>query len=199
MIIFIIYLDIFHLKWYPLFEVVIVMFGLRLKELREKKGYSQAQLARILGVKQSTVGMWESGKNKPQNPSLEALANMFNVSTDYLLGRDTINNQKTSESAISIPVLGKIPAGIPIEAIEDIIDYEEIPSDWANGGKEYFSLQVKGNSMSPRYEDGDILILRKQDTCENGQDCAVMVNGNDATFKRVKDGSQKKTAPFGAA
>lgn len=84
-----------------------------------------------------------------------------------------------------IPVLGSIPAGIPIELIQDIIDYEDISEDMLRGGKEYFALKVKGNSMWPKYLDGDTIIVLKQDNCESGEDCIVMVNGNDGTFKRV--------------
>lgn len=166
------------------------MFSVRLKELREKAGYSQAQLAMKLGVRQSTVGMWENGANRPQNARLETLASIFGVSTDYLLGR---SNDKggddaphVSPGAVRVPVYGTIPAGVPMEAIEDIIDYEEIPQEWTRGGREFFGLRIKGDSMYPRYEDGDVIIFKRQDTCENGQDCAVMVNGDDATFKRVK-------------
>ncbi len=84
-----------------------------------------------------------------------------------------------------IPVLGSIPAGIPIELIEDILDYEEISEEMLKGGKEYFALKVKGSSMWPKYLDGDTIIVLKQDDCESGQDAIVMVNGNDGTFKRV--------------
>ncbi len=75
--------------------------------------------------------------------------------------------------------------GIPIEAIEDIIDYEEIPQNWLTGDKEYFALKIKGNSMYPFYNDGDIVIFQKVSDCESGSHCAVMVNGNDAVFKKV--------------
>lgn len=84
-----------------------------------------------------------------------------------------------------IPVLGSIPAGIPIEMIEDIIDYEDISEDMLKGGKEYFALKIKGDSMFPEYLDGDTIIVLKQNNCESGQDCVVAVNGDDATFKRV--------------
>ena len=161
------------------------MFRIRLKELREKAGYSQAQLAIKLGVRQSTVGMWENGTNKPKNMMLEKLANMFGVSTDYLLGR-TVSEIPSSPDAIRIPVLGTIPAGVPLEAIEDVLDYEEIPAAMARGGKEFFALQIHGDSMEPVYLDGDVVILSKSDTCESGQDCAVRINGDEATFKRVR-------------
>lgn len=93
-------------------------------------------------------------------------------------------NMKSSNSAVVL-VYGTIPAGIPMEMIEDIIDTEEIDAKMLKGGKEYFGLKIKGNSMYPEYLDGDIIILEKVDNCESGQDCVVMVNGNDGTFKRV--------------
>ena len=83
--------------------------------------------------------------------------------------------------------------GVPMECIEDIIDTEEIPADMLKGGKQYFGLKVKGNSMFPEYLDGDNLIILKQDDCESGDDCIVMVNGNDGTFKRVIKDEQKQT------
>ena len=84
-----------------------------------------------------------------------------------------------------LPVLGRIPAGIPIEMIEDVIDYEDISEDMLKGGKEYFALKIKGDSMNPDYLENDIIIVLKQSDCESGQDCVVAVNGDDATFKRV--------------
>lgn len=92
---------------------------------------------------------------------------------------------KATEKGAVVFVYGTIPAGTPIECIENIIDTEEISVDMLKGGKEYFGLRVKGNSMEPEYLDGDTLILLKQDDCENGDDCVVMVNGQDGTFKRV--------------
>ena len=84
-----------------------------------------------------------------------------------------------------IKVFGTVPAGIPIEAIEDVVDWEDIPNDWISGGQEYFGLKVKGDSMYPKYLDGDTIIVRKQSDCESGQDCVVYVNGYDATLKKV--------------
>lgn len=87
--------------------------------------------------------------------------------------------------SLKIPVVGTIPAGIPIEAIEDIIDYEELPSEMKKQG-EFFGLKVRGDSMSPNIKDKDVLIVRKQEDAESGDICVVMVNGNDATVKRIK-------------
>lgn len=89
---------------------------------------------------------------------------------------------------VRIPVLGRIPAGMPFEAIEEqyTIDYEEIPRDWLKGGKQYFALKLDGDSMEPDYRDKDTVIFLKTSECESGQDCCVKINGFDATFKRIK-------------
>lgn len=95
------------------------------------------------------------------------------------------SEEKSKNKYKRIPVLGSIPAGIPVELIQDIIDYEDISEEMLKGGKEYFALKVKGSSMWPKYLDGDTIIVLKQNDCESGQDAIVMVNGNDGTFKRV--------------
>ena len=111
------------------------------------------------------------------NIKIEDLLNMLNNDQGF-----NINNDNNSAIVF---VYGTIPAGIPMECIEDIMDTEEISADMLRGGKQYFGLRVKGNSMEPEYLDGDTLILEKVDDCESGDDCVVMVNGNDGTFKRV--------------
>ena len=107
---------------------------------------------------------------------------------EYLFPIPAKNNHlpysQVSQSVI-VPVYGVIPAGIPMEAIEDIIDYEEIPAEMAAGGKEFFALRLRGNSMSPDYEEGDTVIYQIADDCESGDECAVIVNGEEATFKKV--------------
>lgn len=154
---------------------------MKIKDLRKQKGVSQQKLADSVGVSRSTVAMWEKG-TEPSNDMLSILADYFCVTVDYLLDRKPTGTR--------IPVLGRIPAGIPIEAIEDILDWEEIPKEWVTGDKLYFALKVRGDSMSPEYLDGDIIILRKASDCDSGKDCAVMVDGNDATFKRVRKKGQ---------
>ena len=152
------------------------------KQLRLNKNLTQIELSEQLNVAQATISKWEKGKSIPDTMMLKTLAEFFNVSIEYLLG-GKFNKFNTKENRI--PVLGKIPAGIPIEMIEDVLDYEEINPDMLRGGKEYFALKVKGDSMSPKFLEGDILIVRKQDDCENGDFAIVAVNGYDATFKKV--------------
>ena len=152
-----------------------------LKKARRAKGLTQVEVAKIIGLSQSAYSDWERGTTKIDNISLTRLSELFEASTDYLLGKE----DSPVQGAIKIPVLGSIPAGIPVEAVEDILDWEEIPASWATGGREYFGLKVKGDSMYPKYLEGDTVILRKQDSCDSGDDCVVMVNGYDATLKQV--------------
>ena len=125
---------------------------------------------------------------KGMNTSIEKILKALDEQQEFVVNQDLSSAHKdnniTSNSAV-VFVYGTIPAGIPMECIEDIIDTEEIPSDMLKGGKQYFGLKVKGNSMEPEYLDGDTLILEKADDCESGDDCVIMVNGNDGTFKRV--------------
>lgn len=166
-------------------QEVIKLFRLKLKELRENKGISQKELSEKLNVAQSTVGMWESGKREPNFETAVLIAKYFSVSTDELLGYRNFELPIMQQNVIKIPVLGRIPAGVPIEAIEDIIDYVEISSKLVTGDKKFFALKLKGNSMSPKYIDGDIVIFEKNEDCESGSDCAIAINGDDVTFKRI--------------
>lgn len=162
----------------------------RFKELRLHAGYrSQADLAKVLFVNQTAVSQWERGATTPSPQLLIKLANLYGVTTDYLLGKDP--SAPASTGGKWIPVLGDVAAGIPIEAVEDIVDYEEIDSALAATG-DFFGLRVKGSSMEPRIREGDVVIVRKQDDADTGDTVVVMVNGDSATVKRIKkepDGS----------
>ena len=157
------------------------MFQVNLKKLREGKGLSQAKFAKEIGVSQSTVGMWESGKNKPEFSALLKIADYFNVTTDILTGIET----ETQKRSTRVPVLGTVQAGIPIDAIEEIIDYEELKPEMMAHGEEHFALQVKGSSMEPRMREGDVVIVRKQPDVNHDDTAIVLVNGGEATIKRV--------------
>lgn len=85
----------------------------------------------------------------------------------------------------NIPVFGAIACGEPIEAFNEVLDHTTIPASWLKGGQEYFCLTAAGDSMEPLISEGDIAVIRKQPDCENGQICAVFVNGYDATLKKV--------------
>jgi repressor LexA len=157
------------------------MFGEALKRLRDRDGITQAMLANKFGISQSTVGMWESGRNLPEYRTLMKLAEYFSVPIGDLTGEPS----KKKFISTRIPVLGSVPAGIPIEAIEDIIDYEEITQSLSETG-EFFGLRVKGTSMEPKISERDVVIVRRQDSAETGDIVVAMINGNEATLKRLK-------------
>lgn len=164
----------------------------RLSELRKQKGLKQGDLAASLGVAQSTLSGWENGKFEIDDKNKIKLADFFGVSVDYLLGREVSANSPWNENGIDmaprkkgikIPVLGRVVAGIPVEAVQDVIDYEEIDEEMAKTG-EFFALQIQGDSMEPRIKSGDVVIVRKQDIVDSGDIAIVMVNGDDATCKK---------------
>ncbi len=162
----------------------------KFKELRKAKNLTQVEFAAKMNVDQSTVSKWEQDKAIPDIQTLYQLASFFNVSVDYLMGREPDKNVRgvqLNRSVVKVPVFGTIPAGVPIDMIEDayIEDEEEIPADWLRSGNEYFALRVSGESMMPKFEDKDILILKKTDDCENGAFCAVSINHTECTFKKV--------------
>ena len=165
---------------------------------RKKLGLTQTELGSRLGVQKNAVSKWETGRvdDIPMG-KIKRLSEIFGVSISYLV--DDEDNSTASSSMIlsrrvvRIPVLGRIPAGIPIEAIEDVIDFEEIPAAKTSGGRIYFALQVEGDSMFPRFLPGDIVIVRKTEICESGDVCVVYVNGSDATLKEVRLDPEKRT------
>ncbi|MBQ8206396.1 MAG: helix-turn-helix domain-containing protein [Bacilli bacterium] len=155
-----------------------------LYDLRRKHNLTQEDVAKILGIYRSYYTTFET--KDIISISMEVinkLAKFYNVSIDYILSNGKTNNQESS--VCKIAVLGSIPAGITIDSIEDIVDYEEIPSTMACTG-EYFGLKVKGNSMNPIIADGDVVIIKKQEDAESGSICAVLVNGYEATLKQIR-------------
>ena len=157
----------------------------------KSKQISQKEFSDVLGVSSQTITDWKKGKSHSYYQKLPLIADALDIDLNWLIdGTGEKPSQKKealdpSLSSCLIPVLGTIPAGIPLEAIEDIQDWEEIPASWGSGDRHYFGLRVKGDSMYPRYLDGDTVILRKETTCESGDDCAVLVNGEEATIKQI--------------
>lgn len=161
----------------------------RLKRARTERCISQKKLSEQLFVSQQTVAKWETDKATPNPETITKIAKILNTSLDFLLGLEPSNAEPFSYNTsrvLKIPIYGYIPAGVPMEAIEDILDYEEAPEEWAVGGREFFGLKIKGDSMEPEYRNGDVIIFLRQSDCENNEDCAIAINGEDWTFKRVE-------------
>lgn len=164
--------------------------GERIKELRERLGMSQVDFATKINVSKQSLYKYENNiiTNIPSD-KIEAAAKVGNVSPAYLMGwNDNLtpmdNEMKETKKGVTIKVLGRVAAGIPIEAIEDIIDTEEISEALASTG-EFFGLLIDGDSMEPDIHKGDTVIVRQQNDAESGEIVIAMVNGCDATCKRL--------------
>lgn len=157
---------------------------MRLREIRESRGYSQKAFADKLGISPSTYNQYEMGKREPDLDTVAQIALLLNVSVDEILGRKIQTVPESQTGGVWIPVLGKVAAGVPITAVEEVIDYEEISAEMAASG-EFMALSVKGDSMEPRIKNGDVVIVKLQPDVDSGQVAVVMVNGDEATVKKV--------------
>lgn len=164
--------------------------GQRIETRRTALGLTLDDVALRVGVAKSTIQRYEKGRiEKLKMPVIDAIAAALDADPAWICGKaETVGHYRQSAAlqVVRVPVLGLVPAGIPIEAIEDIVDWEEIPAAMCSGERQYFGLRVKGDSMYPEYLDGDTIIVRKSPAFESGDVCVVYVNGFDATLKRVK-------------
>ena len=140
----------------------------------------QKDFAALIGVQPNTLSQWVNGKRQPDEESWIKLSRALRVSIDDLLGADT-----PARKGVKIPVYGNVAAGIPIEAITDIEDYEEITEDMANLG-EYAALRIHGDSMEPRMCEGDVVIIKIQSDVDSGDTAIVFVENQNATCKKIK-------------
>ena len=149
------------------------------------------ELANVSGVSKASISQYLNGSHAPSNISSGKMAKVLDVNPVWLMGFDVpmkekfISNNKSEKNGVTINVLGRVAAGIPIDCIEEIIDTEEITQDMASTG-EFFGLQIHGDSMEPRMKDGDVVIVRQQDDAETDNIVIAVVNGNEATCKRLK-------------
>lgn len=157
--------------------------GKRIEFYRTKMGLNQKELAERLHLAKSTMSQYESDSRNPSDEIKLALCELFNITLDDLMGRKIKPEPK---NGFAVPVLGRVAAGIPIDAIQEVDGWEELPQAMAGRG-EYFALKVKGDSMSPTIANGAIVIVRKQNTVENNEIAVVQVNGDEeATIKRIQ-------------
>lgn len=175
----------------------------RLQEAMDLRGLKQVDLVEKGKFDKGQLSSWLSGKYKPRQKNIDKLATILSVDEAWLMGYDVtleapdpekqkkrltayydkLNTNKTSST--KIPVLGYVRAGIPLNAVEEILDWEEIPEKWLESGDEYFALSIRGDSMEPKFSEGDVAIIRKQDDVESGDIAIILVNGDDATCKKV--------------
>lgn len=154
----------------------------RIKKAIDNSDLSYVELEKKTGVSKSALQRYANGLSKKiPIDVVQSIASAVDVSAAWIMGWDDEDN--IHSEAVQIPVLGYVRAGIPMNAIENILDYEEISQAQARTG-DFFGLQIKGDSMEPRITEGDVVIVKKQETVENGEIAVILVNGDDATVKK---------------
>lgn len=157
-----------------------------LRSKRKELNLTMKQVADYVGVSEATVSRWESGNIANMGrDKIALLSQILKITPGAIAGYDSYQREFNRKTGVKIPVLGLVRAGIPMDAVEYIIDYEEISEEMARQG-EFFALQIKGDSMEPRIKEGDVVIVRKQPDVESGETAIVLVNGDEATIKKVK-------------
>lgn len=151
------------------------------RQLRKERNLSQANLAERLGVSQTAVSQWETDKNYPDINTIKQLADIYSVTTDYLLGVDSSRLKKDNE----IVVYTRVPAGVEWANIEERAGYEELGVKMLENGKTYVGFKVSDDEMAPVFLKDDVLIIEVRDNCEDGEIALVQVSGYDAEIKYV--------------
>lgn len=160
-------------------------FANRLNKAITLRNMKPIELSEKTGIDKSKISSYMSGRYKAKQDGVYLLAQALNVSEVWLMGYDVpmeaIPIKKINK--VKIPVLGKVKAGYNCLAQENIIGYESI--DNVPDPENYYALQITGDSMEPLFSDGDIAIVHKQDDFDSGNTCIVLVNGDEATVKKV--------------
>lgn len=167
------------------------VFVVQLRKAMFLKGWKQADLSKATGYRDGKVSAWYNGKYRPNAETMEILAKALGVSVSFLLGKE--DGEAIIPQAVETPVLGSVAAGVPIEAQEDVVGsiFADRPG--------LFALKVKGESMSPRIMDGDLLLVHPQNYAEDGELVIAMIEG-EATCKVLKRShGSVMLVPFNAA
>ena len=163
----------------------------RIQQALDIRGLKQTDLVERTKISKGSLSSYVSGRYAPKQNNIYLLAKALNVNVEWLMGADVPMayfkevHSVEHNPAVRIPVLGRVAAGIPINAVEETIDWEEIPAEMV-GSDEYFGLRIKGDSMSPRIMDGDTVIVRRQDDADTGDIVIAIVNGDDGVCKKLR-------------
>ena len=175
-------------------DKLVDTFTNRLNKAISLRNIKPIELSEKTGIDKSKISSYMSGRYKAKQDGVYLLAHALNVSEVWLMGYDVPMKRKREESNVfpttdipkKVPVVGRISAGLPILATENIEGYEFAPSSQIKDGYTYFYLRVQGDSMNLKFNEGDIVLVQKQDTLENDEIGVILVDGNDATVKKYK-------------
>ncbi len=162
------------------------MFSEKLKALRIKRGLNKREMSNLLNMPYTTYNNYETNAREPNSDVLVKIANEFGVSTDFLLDNVAKLPQNiTPTTVVHVPIVGRVAAGNGCYAHQDIEGYEAIPSDIISGDHTYVLLRVKGDSMSPKILEGDLVLLQCQSSVDSGSIAVVTIDEDDGVIKKV--------------
>lgn len=167
-------------------------FAKRLRIAMDDNGFRQADIIRITGLSSSHISQYLSGKRNPKQENIYLLASALGVSPMWLMGKDDktdnhiLSKVDTASNTIRIPILGTVAAGYNYFAEQNYIGELQAEGTLSPGGDELFALQIKGDSMSPRIMEGDTVIVSKTAKIDTGDIVIALVNGEEATCKRLQ-------------
>lgn len=165
-------------------------FNKNIKYLRESNKLSQENVGKIVNKERSTISLWERNERFPSIIDVIKIASYFSISTDALLGIDLktesiINKPSINNNDSNVPVFKTISDKDSLEQIKDVVDWEQIPTDWLTGYRKYFSIKVQDNSMAPNYLKGDTIIFQTTNDYINDNYYLVKVGNDNAVFRKV--------------
>lgn len=175
-------------------------FGDKLKMIRTEKGMSQDELASLLGTSKQVISRYETNQRTPKITVVSEYATVLSVPLNYLLDNDMNDIEKSrrqypsnlipisSDDFVNIPVLGSVAAGSGCLADNEIVRHEPWFSTSIKQGHEYFCLDVQGDSMYPKLEDGDLILVQSQNTVDSGRIAVLTINGDEGVVKKVTYG-----------
>lgn len=169
---------------------IYILIGKRLKEAREERDKTLEDAGNRIGTHKSTIQRWENGKTeKISTAAIEILADFYNVNPAWLAGKNVSKYNtkidKFGNSVVSIPLLGEVKAGYNYLAEENWQGTKDISEELAKTG-DFFALRIKGDSMFETLWDGDIVAVKKQDYAKDGNLAVILINGDEATIKKIK-------------
>ena len=169
-----------------------------LRTIRESMGYSIYDVNKLCDISPSYLSLMENGKRRPSPIILKKLSSIYHIDYNDLLIKagfsDLVEDERKSKIKTDIlgnpvapvPLLGAVKAGYNYLAQENWIGTVDVETSLVGDGKDYFALKVKGDSMAPTFLEGDIVIIKKQNDCENNEYAIVIINGDEGTLKKIK-------------
>ncbi len=172
-------------------EGLIDTFSNRLNTAMRIRNIKATELSEKTGIAKSSLSEYINGKYEAKQDGVYLLAKALDVNEAWLMGLDVpmernIKTDILGNPVVSLPLLGTVKAGYNYLAQENWIGTVDVETSLVGDGKDYFALKVKGDSMAPVFIEDDIVIIKKQNDCENNEFAVVIINGDEGTLKKIK-------------